>query len=221
MSTEALGNLVRIAPLELSDLPPHPSIPQDAEDSTSPSSDSRLLSFLLTILDEASTFLSSSTFSNTFTRLSTKPSPPSNSPVELYKHEIPAVKISSINWSENQKYPRKTPVKVEDENWFARRSLHKNESSKTQEGTASWPEFVFGLKEQHSKHEQDFTPTSYDAHYILDWNEEIGKLRKQATMGEDWIEGETGVKYTDVTTESTSPIPSCSLTFCIASLHRY
>lgn len=205
MSTSQLGNLVRIVPLELSDLPAHPSIPQLPQaNSTTTSSDSRLLIFLLAILDEAATFISPSTFSTTFTSLSTKPSPPSISPVELYKREIPASEISSIRWSENQKFTRKPPAKVQDENWFARRSVHKNESSKTSEGTASWSEFVFGLKEQHSKHEQDFTPQLYDAHYILDWNEEIQKLLKDGGTSEGQIEGEYGVRYTDITMESTS-----------------
>ena len=209
MSTSPLGNLVRIAPLELSDLPPHPSIPQQSQvDSTTTSSDSRLLTFLLAILDEASTFISPSTFSTTFTSLSTKSSSPSTSPVEVYKREIPASEVTSIRWSEIQRVPRKPPAKVEDENWFARRSVHKNESSKTSDGTASWEELIFGLKEQHSKHEQDFTPTLYDAHHILDWNEEIRQLRKQGSTGEDWIEGELGVRYKDITMESTCAFSS-------------
>ncbi|ERF77116.1 hypothetical protein EPUS_07657 [Endocarpon pusillum Z07020] len=202
MSTSALGNLVRIVPLELSDLPPHPSIPQQSQAaSTTTPSDSRLITFLLAILDEASTFISPSTFSTTFTSLSTKSSPPSASPVEVYKREISASDVSSIQWSANQRVPREPPAKVEDENWFARRSVHKNEPSKTSEGSASWSEFVFGLKEQHSKHEQDFTPTLYDAHYVLDWNEEIRNLPKQGGTNEDWIEGENGIRYTDITME--------------------
>jgi Protein of unknown function (DUF3074) len=200
MSTIPLGNLVRIVPLDLSELPPHPSIPQAG--TTSTSSDSHLLTFLLAILHEASTFLSPSTFTTTFTSLSKKPSPPSTSAVEVYKREIRSPEISSINWSENQKIPRKKPARVEDENWFARRSLHKNESSKTTDGCASWPEFVFGLKEQHSKHEQDFTPTLYHAQYVLDWNEEIKQLQEHRLSGEPWISGGNGERYTDVTMES-------------------
>jgi len=202
MSAAALGNLVRITPLELSDLPPHPSIPQDVEDSNPPSSDSRLRTFVLAVLDEASIFLSSSTFSNTFTPLSTKPSSPSTAPVDLYKREVSSSEISSIRWSENQNVPRRAPAQRAGETWSARRSLHKNESSKTQEGSASWPEFVFGLKEQHSKHEQDFTPTIYDAHHILDWNEEIRKLYHHNTDSEAGMESETGTRYTDITMES-------------------
>ena len=214
-----LRNLVRMVPLDLSDLPPHPNIPRESRaDPVSSPSDSNLLTFLLTILDEASNFLSPSTFSTTFTSLSTKSSPPSSSPVELYKREISSSEISSINWSKDQKVPRKEPEKIEDENWFARRSLHDNKSSKESEGTASWPEFVFGLKEQHSKHEQDFTPALYDAHYVLDWNEEIRRLRNQGLTGENWIEDERGLRYTDVTMESTWPVlfgpyPCAALTF--------
>lgn len=203
MPSSALGNLVRIAPLRLSDLPSHPSIPRDPQpDSTSPSTGPHLLTFLRAILDEASIFLSPATFTTNFTYLSTKPSPPSTSPVELYKREVPASEQSSINWSENQKILRRKPLKLEDENWFARRSVHKNESSKTREGSASWPEFIFGLKDHHSKHEQDFTSTLYDAHYILDWNDEIRKLQEDRESGEPWIDGENGEKYTDITMES-------------------
>jgi Protein of unknown function (DUF3074) len=206
MSSKSHGNLVHIVPLELSDLPHHPSFLRHAEPGASPqTSDTHLLTFLITILDEASAFLSPETFSTTFKSLSAKSSPPSVSPVELSKREIPSSEITSIDWSENQKVPRKKPAKVEDETWFARRSLHKNDSSKTNEGTASWQEFVFGIKEQHSKHEQDFTPTLYDAHYVLDWNDEVKKLEEADPSGEPGIEGENGKRYADVTMESTSP----------------
>jgi Protein of unknown function (DUF3074) len=194
-----------MVPLELSDLPHHASIPQEAQaESSSPSSESHLLTFLLTILDEAAAFLSPSTFSTAFAQLSTKASSPSTSPVEIYKREIPSSEILSIEWSEKQHVPRKKLVKVGDENWFARRSLHRNESSRESEGTASWPEFVFGLKEQHSKHEQDFTPTVYDARPVLDWNEDIRKPRKDGSGGETSIQDECGARYTDITMESAS-----------------
>ena len=213
MSAQPLGNLVRITPLDLNELPPHPAIPRENQPDSASPSDS-LLTFLLTIFDEASTFLSPSTFSTTFTSLSSKPSLPSITDVELYKREIPVSDLSTINWSENQTVPRKRPARLEGENWFARRSLHRNESAKKQEGTASWSEFVFGLKEQHSRHEQDFTPTIYDARHVLDWNDEIGKLPKKDTAaGEDWIESESGGRYRDVTMESTSPLhTSCTPT---------
>lgn len=204
MSAKPLGNLVRIVPFNLSDLPPHPSISQDPPtDTTTPSSDPPLLTFVRTILDEASNFLSPSTFTTTFTYLSTKPSPPSNSQAELYKREIPSSELSSINWSDNQAIPRKNPVQIQEENWFARRSYHDDESSKTKEGSASFSEFAFGLKEQHSKHEQDFTPTLYDAHYVLDWNEQIKKvLEPGLDGGEPGITGLSQQRYTDITMES-------------------
>jgi Protein of unknown function (DUF3074) len=207
MSTSTLGNLIRITPLELADLPPHPSISQEVEDSASPPSDSRLLDFVRAILDEASIFLSPSTFSNTFTPLSTKSSPPSTAPVDLYKREISSSELSSIKWSENQKVPRRAPAQCAHETWIARRSVHRNESSKTHEGSASWPEFVFGLKEQHSEHERDFTPSIYDAHHILDWNEQIRKLHPHTKDNEGAIEGKNGARYTDITMESQSPSP--------------
>ena len=42
---------------------------------------------------------------------------------------------------------------------------------------------MFGLRDQHSKHEYDFTPTLYDAHHILDWNEEVQVLETEGRLG--------------------------------------
>jgi len=57
---------------------------------------------------------------------------------------------------------------------------------------------VYGLRDEHSRHEFDFTPTLYDARYILDWNGEMRKLEE---------EGSLGTKYKDGTMSSTSSLP--------------
>jgi hypothetical protein len=75
------------------------------------------------------------------------------------------------------------PRAIEAEHWFARLSRHPNISSKEKKGSANWDEFVFGLRDQHSKHEYDFTPTLYDAHHIMDWNEEVRVLENEGKLG--------------------------------------
>jgi Protein of unknown function (DUF3074) len=70
-----------------------------------------------------------------------------------------------------------------------RRSLHQNISSKEKKGSASWEEFVYGLRDEHSRHEFDFTPTLYDARHILDWNGEMRKLEEEGSLGTKYSNG--------------------------------
>jgi hypothetical protein len=180
-----LGNLIRLTPLLLNELPVHPSIPstpvKGAASSNVDSPRLELLNFLHAILDEGGAFLDKSTFQSTFTSQSSKSSPPSTSNVRLLKRDIPSSEIDKISWG-SPPIPRRKPQAIVAEHWFARRSRHPNVSSKEKKGSASWDEFVFGLRDQHSKHEYDFTPALYDAHHILDWNEEIQGLEKEGKL---------------------------------------
>ncbi len=186
-SRAPLGNLVRLTPLLLNELPTHPSIPETPvkgpgnEGAERPRPD--LLTFLHAILDEGGAFMSEDTFQSTFTSHSSKSSPPSTSDVQVLKRDIPASEIEKVPW-ESPPIPRRKPHTFAAEHWFARRSRHPNISSKEKEGSASWNEFVFGLRDQHSKHEYDFTPTLYDAHHILDWNEEAQALESEGKLGQ-------------------------------------
>lgn len=107
-----------------------------------------LLAFVQAVLDQGRTFISKPQFDETFTAVSTKSSPPSIAPVDVLKREIPS----------------------KGEAWFARRSIHEN---KKEEGTADWEEMVFALRDDHSFHERDFTPTLWDARKICDWDSEL------------------------------------------------
>jgi hypothetical protein len=180
-----LGNLVRLIPLSLDELPVHTSIPstpvKGAASSNADSPRPELLHFLRAILDEGGAFLDKSTFQSTFASQSSKSSPPSTSNVQVLKRDIPSSEIEKISWG-NPPIPRRKPRVIVAEHWFARRSRHPNVSSKEKKGSASWDEFVFGLRDQHSKHEYDFTPALYDAHHILDWNEGIRLLENEGKL---------------------------------------
>jgi hypothetical protein len=140
------------------------------------------LTFLRAILDEGSAFLNKSTLQSKFISQSSKSSPPSTSNVQILKRDIASSEMDRISW-DSPPVPRRKPRALGAEHWFARRSRHPNVSSKEKKGSASWEEFVFGLRDQHSKHECDFTPTLYDAHHILDWNEEVQVREKEGRLG--------------------------------------
>lgn len=201
-SPAALGNLVRLIPLSLNELPAHSSIPKApikdgiGNETGRPRPD--LLTFLHAILDEGGAFLDKSTFPSTFTPQGSKSSPPSTSPVQVLKRDIPLAEIERISW-DSSPIPRRKPRALGAEHWFARRSRHPNVSSKEKKGSASWDEFVFGLRDEHSKHECDFTPTLYDAHHILDWNEEVLVLKKEGKLR----------PYSHATMSSESHISTC------------
>ena len=177
-SPNDLGNLVRLTPLRLHELPTHPSIPDTKGDTQRPD----LLTFLVAILDEGAHFLAPSSISSTFQSVSTKQTPPSTAPTEVLKRSIPLPIFSTLNWS-NPPIPRTKPTSLEAEHWFMRRSIHANISSKTTKGSANWDEFVYGLRDEHSRHEFDFTPTLYDAHHILDWNDAVHALEAGGKLG--------------------------------------
>ena len=185
-SNAPLGNLVRLTPLTLDELPAHPSIP-NTPTKTSATTDAErprpdLLTFLRAILDEGGAFLSKQNFQSTFSKHSTKSQADAKSHVDVLKRDISASQIEKLDWGSGS-VPRRKPTAIDAEHWFARRSRHVNKSSKAEKGSASWDEFVFGLRDQHSKHEFDFTPTLYDAHHILDWNEQVQALASEGRLG--------------------------------------
>ncbi|OAP62345.1 hypothetical protein AYL99_04548 [Fonsecaea erecta] len=217
MSTNTTqSNLIRLAPLQLGELPEHPSLPSG--DSTRP----RLLPFLLTLLDDGADFLSPASFSANFKHHSVKSVPPSEAKVEVLTYSVAAKELEDIvDWSgskstapianpdqpeaatgHGETYARpgrsKPPLKVlsAGEHWCARKSIHKGISSKdaSSPGNASWKEFIYGLRDNHSKHEEDFTPTLYDAHCVCTWGEEVKDLESQGK-----IVGRSGQKYSCVT----------------------
>lgn len=204
------SNFVRLASLQLGDLPWHPELPtSDSSGAERPS----LLAFLITLLDDGADFLSPSAFGSSFKHRSTKPARPSASNVEVLSYSIPVSSLASIEWTPNtsrtngpqrQGEERETPPRRPSrskprsvgsgEHWFARKSIHKDISSRDSKtpGHASWKEFVYGLRDEHSKHESEFTPTLYDAHSVVDWSAQVGELESQGK-----IKGRHGI-YTRV-----------------------
>ncbi len=200
-----LGNLVRLHPLHISELPTHPELENQtnppnkkpAVDSATNGSTSRppLLLFITEILNEAKVFVDT-TLPATFKSKGLKTSPPSTAKVELLTREVSAEEIKSISWLSAQ-VPRHHSGKENAkpaEAWFARRSRHANDS---QEGTATYSEFDEGLRTDHSMHEMEYTPDVSDAYKVLDWEEEIvaaiagggGELEeyKDVNMTGKWI----------------------------------
>ncbi|KAF2862251.1 hypothetical protein K470DRAFT_213184 [Piedraia hortae CBS 480.64] len=59
---------------------------------------------------------------------------------------------------------------VPREIWFACTSVHVNSAAS---GTASWDEFNAGLRENHSRHEMQYTPNVTDAHEVLVWDSQL------------------------------------------------
>ncbi len=181
-----IGNLVRLLPLHINELPAHPALESLVQPSTSspksngssPSQDGRvnsnerpnLISFMEEILDQATIFVDD-TLPATFMDRGLKKSAPATAKVQLLSRMVRPAEIRAVpwinssiqrNWSANGKKP--------DEAWFARRSCHANHSS---EGTADLDEFDYGLRHNHSKHEQDYTPDVFDSYRVLDWSEQI------------------------------------------------
>ncbi len=182
-----LGNLVRLLPLHINELPAHPALDSLLQNpssnresaSSSPSQTGKvdprerpnLISFMEEILDQAAMFVDD-TLPATFKEGGLKRSEPSVAKVQLLKRMVPPAEIKAIPWI-NSSIPRNwsaNGAKKAGEAWFARRSRHANHS---QEGTADLDEFDYGLRYNHSKHEQDYTPDVFDSYKVLDWSEQI------------------------------------------------
>ena len=197
------STLVRLAPLSLSEIPPHPDLPTRPDKSALKSTDSDdvsqpdLLPFLATFLRDGLAFLSSRSLKSNFKHHSVKKVPPSTNDVEVLTYSIPASTLQSAPWSSatqssndtngahsSQVVSRAQPRIVPTEHWFARRSIHDNITSKnaTNSGHASWEEFIYGLRDNHSKHEEDFTPTLYDARHVVDWAGQVRKLDEEGSL---------------------------------------
>jgi hypothetical protein len=203
--TQALGNLVRLQPLSINDLPAHQAFPvtsMEKSDASAPAKDSSgsgdditmlnysgkserpgLQTFILAALDEASVFIDG-TIQRTFQKTALKPSKPATAKVQLSKRMISPHELGNVPWI-NSPVPRKTVAYPKTgEAWFARRSKHSNAG---RHGTANYPEFDRFLRLNHSENEQTYTPSVYDSFKVLDWNSETAGLEldgdyKEITM---------------------------------------
>ncbi|KAK5075674.1 hypothetical protein LTR70_010022 [Exophiala xenobiotica] len=181
--------MIRLAPVPFEDLPDHPSF-GSGDSNKRPD----LLRFALTLLDQGRSLVQPTQFNLSFKSHSQKSSPPSNNEIEILSATVPAADIEKLPWSSDE-ILRSKPANVEDEHWYARRSYHHNHPSKNNAaGTGSWQEFVYGLRDQHSKHEYDFSPSIYDARLICNWNEQINQLFSSLSRSES-----DRPNYTDAT----------------------
>lgn len=201
-----LGNLVRLIPLKLNEVPSHPAIEtyltasphnkhppssSSSSDSDSPANASSTLDpdgrpllapFLQALLTEATTFVDS-TLPTTFRTKSTKSNPPAKASIEVLQRMIPPEEISKIPFTETN-IPRRSSRarQTYGEAWFARKSTHEN---KREHGTADWAEFDQGLRKEHSLHEMEYTPDVFDAYKVLDWDGAVQDLGGQVQGFED------------------------------------
>ncbi|KAL8661826.1 MAG: hypothetical protein Q9202_005252 [Teloschistes flavicans] len=126
-----------------------------------------LESFVFGVLDEANIFMND-IMPQRFKPTSQKPSPPADAKVDVFKYEIFPQTLEEIHWR-SLYLPRNPPADLgkSGEAWFARASKHPD---KPQKGTASFVEFESGLRDNHSEHEAEYTPSVFDARLVLDWN---------------------------------------------------
>lgn len=75
------------------------------------------------------------------------------------------------------KLSRPTPGLNTEETWFQRTSLHDN---KSEPGTATFHEFDNGLRENHSKNEQEYTPGLVSVHEILNYSDLLDGFERKA-----------------------------------------
>ncbi|EME87950.1 uncharacterized protein MYCFIDRAFT_75783 [Pseudocercospora fijiensis CIRAD86] len=132
--------LISMRNLKLTELPSHPQL-KDHESSTSPD----VQSFVQALLNEGHAFI---TDQKIWQDAGQKNASPAKASVKITK------------------YSRTTPGSQSEETWFQRTSLHEN---KAEPGTATFDEFDNGLRENHSKNEQEYTPGLVEVHELLNY----------------------------------------------------
>ncbi|MCJ1281997.1 hypothetical protein MMC26_001320 [Xylographa opegraphella] len=164
-----LGNLLRLHPLSLAELPAHPSLTTTTSKPPTPTPRPPLPTFLTALLSEATTFADHNLPTTFHVSSTSKRSPPATSPITLLKHTYAPSTLVSIPWPTSPIPRSPPPTPPRSEAWFARRSTHADAAAA---GTASWAEFDAGLRAQHSEHERAYTPDVYAAQRVLDWDAE-------------------------------------------------
>lgn len=181
-----LGNLVRLLPLQLQEIPFHTDLEtprkhgleetnQDIATTESPENllehdgRSQIVPFVKEVLNEAIRFIND-TVPSTFKEGNVTPSKPSAAEVRLLSRNISKSELIEIPWS-TSRIVRQSPVEIlrAGEAWFARRSHHEN---CRKEGTVDFAQLDWGLRVNHSEHEQEYTPDVFDSYKVLDWDME-------------------------------------------------
>ena len=167
LSGLTLGNLIRLVPLQVSELPSHPSFENQTLQDRPTGARPELGTFIKAVLDEALNFVQQ-VKPGPFLSSGEKSSPPATSKVDLLKREIPGLELDRLSNFSTRTGPifRKLPPRSPDEAWFARRSVHENSRMK---GTSDFENFDYGLRADHSEHERQYTPDVFDSYKVLDW----------------------------------------------------
>ncbi|PYI13387.1 hypothetical protein BO99DRAFT_407556 [Aspergillus violaceofuscus CBS 115571] len=148
------SSYIRLQPFSFSILPDHPSLTRMP---TRPP----LRDFLHDILTQAQSFVSAipTTFHPT-----RKPrrSPPAAAPVLLSTYS----RAEACSGTSTRKSKQQQQQQRGSEFWICRTSVHENAA---RDGTASSAEFRAGLRENHSAHEMEYTPSVTAVETLLQW----------------------------------------------------
>ncbi len=168
-----LGNLIRLLPLQLDELPYHPHLHDQISGSITGSEAldrnelPNLTAFIQEVLDHGMEFIND-TLPSTFQKGNLRPSPPSTAPVRHLRRDISSAELGQISWSTPRipRQPTEDSLKA-GEAWFVRKSRHANQS---QEGTADFGELDYAVRRDHSEHEREATPDIFDSYKVLEWD---------------------------------------------------
>ena len=150
MSTQPpIPSVLHLKSIPFSSLPAHSSLP------ASPNRPA-LHRFLLSVLTEANLFISETVPQDFKVDKKLRSSPPSEAKVQLSSKTI-------------QNKPGSTSTRSEDEEeyWVSRRSVHIDLAER---GTASFEEFVKGLRDDHTANEMAYTPSVSNVEKLLEWD---------------------------------------------------
>lgn len=173
-----LSKWIRLTPIPVTALPRHPDIHKNTEEGQAPPTEgsSELALFLEEVLTQAQSFVDGldsesprkdgvwqSKSNKSFTMKShwKDRSRPSTTSVPI---ETLACHLSTNTLKNIPGYSERWDSKEED--WFARRSIHENIS---RAGSATFQEFKFGIKDDHSKHEAEYTDDLCQWKHVLQY----------------------------------------------------
>ncbi|KAJ5612801.1 hypothetical protein N7510_005995 [Penicillium lagena] len=142
--------LIQLSPHPFASLPAHPSLP------SSPSRP-ELSQFVTTALREAISLLDTTIPSTLTADSKPRSSPPSHAKVKLLR-----------GWRKpaDSDSPQVRNGSGKGEFWVCRQSEHVDSAAP---GTASWEEFEDGLRQDHAKHEMEYTPSVTGVERLLQW----------------------------------------------------
>lgn len=165
------GPYLRLQPFSMARLPHHFSFqhlePTDIQDTQYKRPSIRL--FVLSIISEA-LYLAKHQVPK-WVRKASKTYEDVDSKVDLFEDEVFKNDITTSNGDLAKNDVRDWKQYTEPtEYWFARHSIHEDRAIPR---TASWEEFIGGLRDNHSENEMAYTKEIQDARLILDYTQEL------------------------------------------------